>query len=163
MPSCPAPSCININTVNASLPAAGVQVYLPMSYIYGRRGTCKETPLTAAIREELYVQDYSTIDWNAARNQCSEPDLYYPHPKVSSPTAMHCVPAKQAKKYCQKSMHGSRQIAMHFVPSSQARKCCQKSMRGARLVSATPKGEQVNSSALSCRQQKQWDILLIGS
>lgn len=26
------------------------QVYLPMSYIYGVRGTCKETPLTAAIR-----------------------------------------------------------------------------------------------------------------
>lgn len=27
-----------------------LQVYLPMSYIYGIRGTCKETPLTAAIR-----------------------------------------------------------------------------------------------------------------
>jgi cycloartenol synthase len=30
--------------------AAAFQVYLPMSYIYGIRGTCKETPLTAAIR-----------------------------------------------------------------------------------------------------------------
>lgn len=59
-----------------------------MSYIYGKRGTCKETALTAAIRQELYVQDYSNIDWNAARNQCAEPDLYYPHPKVSSPAAM---------------------------------------------------------------------------
>jgi len=27
-----------------------MQVYLPMSYVYGRRGTCKETPLTAALR-----------------------------------------------------------------------------------------------------------------
>lgn len=57
-------------------------VYLPMSYMYGKRGTCKETPLTAAIRGELYVQDYNTIDWNAARNQCAKEDLYYPHPKV---------------------------------------------------------------------------------
>lgn len=61
-----------------------LQVYLPMSFVYGMRGTCKETPLTAAIREELYVQDYSSIDWNAARNQCAAPDLYYPHPKVSA-------------------------------------------------------------------------------
>ena len=53
-----------------------------MSYMYGKRGTCKETALTAAIRGELYTQDYSTIDWNAARNQCAKEDLYYPHPKV---------------------------------------------------------------------------------
>lgn len=30
-----------------------LQVYLPMSYVYGKRGTCKETPLTAAIRYGL--------------------------------------------------------------------------------------------------------------
>lgn len=53
-----------------------------MSYVYGKRGTCRETPLTAAIRGELYPQSYSSIDWNAARNQCAEEDLYYPHPKV---------------------------------------------------------------------------------
>lgn len=29
---------------------SAVQVYLPMSYVYGVRGTCKETPLTAEIR-----------------------------------------------------------------------------------------------------------------
>ncbi|GFR46984.1 hypothetical protein Agub_g8636 [Astrephomene gubernaculifera] len=57
-------------------------VYLPMSYVYGKRGTCKETPLTAAIRQELYPQPYSRIDWNAARNQCAKEDLYYPHPLV---------------------------------------------------------------------------------
>ena len=59
-----------------------VQVYLPMSYVYGMRGRCKETPLTAAIRGELYTQSYETIDWNAARNQCAKEDLYYPHPMV---------------------------------------------------------------------------------
>ena len=31
-------------------PSPCMQVYLPMSYVYGRRGTCKETPLTSAIR-----------------------------------------------------------------------------------------------------------------
>ena len=61
-----------------------LQVYLPMSYMYGKRGTCKETPLTAAIRGELYTQSYDSIDWNAARNQCAKEDLYYPHPKVAS-------------------------------------------------------------------------------
>eukprot|EP00878_Enallax_costatus_P022882 GHUV01024316.1.p1 GENE.GHUV01024316.1~~GHUV01024316.1.p1 ORF type:complete len:552 (+),score=141.41 GHUV01024316.1:1059-2714(+) len=57
-------------------------VYLPMSYIYGLRGTCKETALTAAIRAELYPMPYDTIDWNAARNQIAKEDLYYPHPLI---------------------------------------------------------------------------------
>ncbi|EFJ43592.1 hypothetical protein VOLCADRAFT_96220 [Volvox carteri f. nagariensis] len=94
------------------LPAPGpLLVYLPMSYVYGMRGTCKETALTAAIsqplpprshlrnsppgshhirtwpthmpyRQELYPMPYSKIDWNAARNQCAKEDLYYPHPLV---------------------------------------------------------------------------------
>eukprot|EP00198_Chlamydomonas_reinhardtii_P000539 XP_001689874.1 cycloartenol synthase [Chlamydomonas reinhardtii] len=57
-------------------------VYLPMSYVYGKRGTCQETPLTAAIRQELYPMPYGRVDWNAARNQCAKEDLYYPHPLV---------------------------------------------------------------------------------
>jgi hypothetical protein len=58
------------------------QVYLPMSYVWGVRGTAKHTPLTDALRQELYVAPYDSIDWDAARNQCAKPDLYYPHPKV---------------------------------------------------------------------------------
>ena len=42
-------------------------VYLPMSYVYGRRGTCKPSPLTEALRQELYPQPYGSIDWNKAR------------------------------------------------------------------------------------------------
>jgi len=57
-------------------------VYLPMSYMYGARATCRGTELTAALREELYTQDYGTIDWNRARNQIAKEDLYYPHPLV---------------------------------------------------------------------------------
>lgn len=62
--------------------AVCMQVYLPMSYMYGVRGTCKPTPLTAALREELFTQAYSSIDWNAARSQCAKEDLYYPRPAV---------------------------------------------------------------------------------
>ncbi|KAI3426296.1 hypothetical protein D9Q98_008669 [Chlorella vulgaris] len=57
-------------------------VYLPMSYVYGVRGTCKQTPLTAALREELYPLPYSEINWNKARNYCAPEDLYYPHPII---------------------------------------------------------------------------------
>ncbi|KAF6266299.1 cycloartenol synthase [Scenedesmus sp. NREL 46B-D3] len=57
-------------------------VYLPMSYIYGIRGTCQQTPLTAAIRGELYPVPYGSIDWNAARSQIAKEDLYYPHPLI---------------------------------------------------------------------------------
>lgn len=49
-------------------------VYLPMSYLYGARATGRDTPLTAALREELYVEDYASINWNRARNQVP------PHP-----------------------------------------------------------------------------------
>ena len=42
-------------------------VYLPMSYLYGRRATATETPLIAAIRGELYPRPYAGIDWNKAR------------------------------------------------------------------------------------------------
>ncbi|CAL4981841.1 unnamed protein product [Urochloa decumbens] len=57
-------------------------VYLPMSYIYGKRFIGPMTPLVLELRNELYKDSYSHIDWNKARNQCSKEDLYYPHPWV---------------------------------------------------------------------------------
>ncbi|KAK9909494.1 hypothetical protein WJX75_003160 [Coccomyxa subellipsoidea] len=57
-------------------------VYLPMSYVYGMRGTGKLTPLVLSLREELYPGSYGSINWNAARNQCASTDLYYPHPWI---------------------------------------------------------------------------------
>lgn len=47
-------------------------VYLPMCYIYGNRFTGKITELVKALREELFVQKYSEIDWDKARNQCAK-------------------------------------------------------------------------------------------
>lgn len=55
-------------------------VYLPMSYIYGKRATGNMTPLVTSIKEELYPMPYDEIDWNSARNLIAKEDLYYPHP-----------------------------------------------------------------------------------
>lgn len=38
-----------------------------MSYVYGRRGTAAASPLTDALRQELYPLPYAGIDWNKAR------------------------------------------------------------------------------------------------
>ena len=83
------------------------QVYLPMSYVWGVRGTAKRTPLTDALRQELYVAPYDSIDWDAARNQCAKPDLYYPHPKLQVQIAASeqclCMTASQNVKNCSRS------------------------------------------------------------
>uniref|UniRef100_A0A8C8S3C1 Lanosterol synthase n=1 Tax=Pelusios castaneus TaxID=367368 RepID=A0A8C8S3C1_9SAUR len=55
------------------------QVYLPMSYCYATRLTAQEDELVQSLRQELYVQDYSTIDWPAQRNNVAACDLYTPH------------------------------------------------------------------------------------
>ena len=57
-------------------------VYLPMSYLYGRRATAATTPLTQALRKELFVEEYDGIDWDKTRNACAKEDLYYPHPML---------------------------------------------------------------------------------
>ncbi|KAF9302335.1 Lanosterol synthase (Oxidosqualene--lanosterol cyclase) [Mortierella antarctica] len=54
-------------------------VYIPMSYIYGRRATAPLTPLTRQLREELYTQPYDSIPWHAQRGNICKADLYYPH------------------------------------------------------------------------------------
>ncbi|MBN3308394.1 ERG7 synthase, partial [Amia calva] len=58
------------------------QVYLPMSYCYAVRLTAKEDSLVCSLRQELYVQDYSSIDWPAQRNNVAACDLYTPHSKL---------------------------------------------------------------------------------
>uniref|UniRef100_A0A671KPQ2 Terpene cyclase/mutase family member n=1 Tax=Sinocyclocheilus anshuiensis TaxID=1608454 RepID=A0A671KPQ2_9TELE len=55
------------------------QVYLPMSYCYAVRLSADEDPLVLSLRQELYVQEYSTIHWHAQRNNIAACDLYTPH------------------------------------------------------------------------------------
>ncbi|XP_020732679.1 lanosterol synthase isoform X2 [Odocoileus virginianus] len=55
------------------------QVYLPMAYCYSTRLSAEEGPLVQSLRQELYVEDYSCIDWAAHRNSVAPDDLYTPH------------------------------------------------------------------------------------
>ncbi|XP_076940449.1 cycloartenol synthase-like [Bidens hawaiensis] len=57
-------------------------VYLPMSYLYGRRFVGPITSTVLALRKELFTVPYHDIDWNNARNLCAKEDLYYPHPLI---------------------------------------------------------------------------------
>lgn len=52
-------------------------VYLPMSYVFGEKATCKETPLLKELKEELYTVAYDSIDWPNQKWHCSPRDLYY--------------------------------------------------------------------------------------
>ncbi|RXH71380.1 hypothetical protein DVH24_018735 [Malus domestica] len=55
-------------------------VYLPMSYLYGKRFVGPIDGLILSLRRELYTFSYHLIDWDQARNLCAKEDLYYPHP-----------------------------------------------------------------------------------
>ncbi|KAF4404565.1 hypothetical protein G4B88_005951 [Cannabis sativa] len=55
-------------------------VYLPMSYLYGKRFVGPITPLILQLREELHTQPYDEINWKQVRHFCAKEDLYYPHP-----------------------------------------------------------------------------------
>ncbi|KAK8977710.1 hypothetical protein V6N11_013491 [Hibiscus sabdariffa] len=83
-------------------------VYLPMSYLYGKRFVGPITQTVLALRKELYTIPYHDIDWNQARNACAKEDLYYPHPllqdilwaslhKIVEPILM-CWPGKKLRE-----------------------------------------------------------------
>ncbi|KAL2511284.1 Beta-amyrin synthase [Abeliophyllum distichum] len=57
-------------------------VYMPMSYLYGKRFVGPITPLILQLREELYDQPYHEINWRKVRHTCAKEDLYYPHPLI---------------------------------------------------------------------------------
>lgn len=54
------------------------QVFLPMSFIASRDFSFPLTPLTKQLREELYIQPYSTIHFASHRNSISPQDNYHP-------------------------------------------------------------------------------------
>nr|B9X0J1.1 RecName: Full=Baccharis oxide synthase; Short=StrBOS [Stevia rebaudiana]BAH23676.1 baccharis oxide synthase [Stevia rebaudiana] len=55
-------------------------IYMPMSYLYGRRFVGPITPLVLQLREELYSQSYNDIKWKSTRHLVVKEDLHYPHP-----------------------------------------------------------------------------------
>jgi lanosterol synthase len=54
------------------------QVFLPMSFIWSRRWSGEETPIVRKLREELFVEDYATINWGGNRNSIHPRDNYHP-------------------------------------------------------------------------------------
>ncbi|KAL3753876.1 hypothetical protein ACJRO7_001167 [Eucalyptus globulus] len=54
-------------------------VYMPMSYLYGKKFVGPITPLVQQLREELHTQPYNMICWRKVRHLCAKEDLYYPH------------------------------------------------------------------------------------
>ncbi|KAM0847484.1 hypothetical protein ACQ4PT_054990 [Festuca glaucescens] len=54
-------------------------VYLPMSFLYGKRFVGAVTSVVLDLRKELYNVPYDVIDWDKARSGCAKEDLYYPH------------------------------------------------------------------------------------
>ena len=55
-------------------------VYMPFSYLYGKRFVGPITPLILQLREELYTQPYNEIKWMEVRHLCA---------KVSLPNFLH--------------------------------------------------------------------------
>ncbi|KAJ6673077.1 TERPENE CYCLASE/MUTASE FAMILY MEMBER [Salix viminalis] len=95
-------------------------VYLPMSYLYGKRFVGPITPTVLSLRKELFAAPYHEIDWNQARNLCAKEDLYYPHPlvqdalwalldKTVEPVLMHWP----GKKLREKALHTAMEH-MHY-------------------------------------------------
>ncbi|KAF8899617.1 terpenoid cyclases/protein prenyltransferase alpha-alpha toroid [Gymnopilus junonius] len=54
-------------------------VYIPMSYLYGVKFKMEESDLVLSLREELYPEDYYSINWPAQRNNINKADEYAPH------------------------------------------------------------------------------------
>ncbi|XP_053554871.1 lanosterol synthase [Bombina bombina] len=55
------------------------QVYLPMSYCYATRLSAPEDDLIHSLRQELYLEDYNSINWPAQKNNVAPCDIYTPH------------------------------------------------------------------------------------
>jgi beta-amyrin synthase len=52
-------------------------VYMPMSYLYGKRFVGPITPLILQLREELHTQPYEKINWTKSRHLCAKVrDIY---------------------------------------------------------------------------------------
>jgi lanosterol synthase len=51
-------------------------VYLPMAYCYAERIQAPENELILALREEIYCEDFATINWENQRNTVCEKDIY---------------------------------------------------------------------------------------
>uniref|UniRef100_A0A0E0CFD6 Squalene cyclase C-terminal domain-containing protein n=1 Tax=Oryza meridionalis TaxID=40149 RepID=A0A0E0CFD6_9ORYZ len=59
-------------------------VYLPMAYLYGKKFVGPTTPTILALRKEIYLAHYVTIDWAQARSACAKEDLVCPRTRLQN-------------------------------------------------------------------------------
>lgn len=64
----PSPQCTN----TGKMMRYGRAVYMPMSYLYGKRYVGRITKLVQELRKEIYTDPYHEINWNKARNTCAK-------------------------------------------------------------------------------------------
>lgn len=69
-------------------------VYMPMSYLYGKKFVGPITPLVEELREELHTQPYDTISWWKVRHLCAKVSL----PTLSNAITPHNIDKKRADK-----------------------------------------------------------------
>lgn len=84
-------------------------VYLPMSYCFSQKIQLAESTLIKAIREEIYVEPFSEIDWRKARNEVNNRDVY------SKPSALLSVVNFFANAYEKTPLRKWRTKAVDFI------------------------------------------------
>jgi len=57
-------------------------VYLPLSYLYGRRSRATASPILQQLQSELYPQGYAQVDWERARTELAPSDELSPRSPV---------------------------------------------------------------------------------
>ncbi|KAE8652477.1 probable oxidosqualene cyclase [Cucumis sativus] len=89
-------------------------IYLPMSYLYGKRFVGSISSIILSLRRELYTCPYHKIDWNLSRNLCAKEDLYTPHSKIQDVlwNSIHKFGEPLLKKW---PLSKLRQKALDFV------------------------------------------------
>lgn len=60
------------------------QIYIPLSYLNGKRFRAPLDPILESLRQELYVQPYESIDWPSCRNFVAKEDLYSPRTQLAN-------------------------------------------------------------------------------
>ena len=66
-------------------------VYLPMSYLYGKRFVGPITPLILQLREELHTQPYHEINWKKVRHLCARVSFTSVPKGFLCPLCISCV------------------------------------------------------------------------
>jgi squalene/oxidosqualene cyclase-like protein len=72
------------------------QVFLPMSYIYGRRLVGPETEIVRELRAEMFSRPFDEIDWPSVSTRVASGDLYTPHTPLLD-TAYRALARYEAK------------------------------------------------------------------